>query len=129
VNEFETDIEVTMPIKVRFSPVKGYPATRHEPGCPDHIDEIEFKIIAKKLVHPLSFDTEKNRYKTEEVEIEPCDHLHDMILGAQDWDAWQEQCLESAREDEEEIHIGRLDEEIGRREDRKLNQQRRQYGR
>lgn len=99
MNEFETTIEVAMNIKVRFSVHPEEKMTRHYPGCPAHVDDMEFILITTEYPN-----------KQVETAIENDDPLHDIIYASKNDDEWQEMCFESVREDDEERQISRYED-------------------
>ena len=112
MHEFETEIEVPLRIKVRFSATKAEPMTRHYPGCPAGIDDIEFKIVTSEIVIPLVART-GGGYITRDVEHDVTDGLHDLILESADWD---ELCFEHLSEIEQDREEARLDSLKARRD-------------
>ena len=118
MHEFETTIEVPLTIKVRFSATKAEPMTRHYPGYPAGIDELQFQIVSEEIVRPMVqvWDGEMYRYKVREVLIDTGAHLHDIILDCMKWDEWQDLCLEHLEEIEQDREAARLDSLEARRD-------------
>jgi len=96
-SEFETTIEVSLNLKVRFSVQKAEPMTRHYPGCNAHLDDIEFSLISTE-------------YPNKRVETPIEGWMHDAILGAMSSEEWQEMCFEQLEEEETERKISRMDD-------------------
>ena len=111
MNELELEIEVPMKVTVRFDPVKGFAGNEHEPGYPDHIDDLE--------VISIKYDSSIMDYQDIPLNVtylKPTvdNALNFAVMCAKTDEEWREACLESIEEDavEREIsrHEGRLDD-------------------
>lgn len=81
MNEFEATIDVPLNLKVRFSWQKAEKQTRHYPGCPAHIDDVEFFLVSTE-------------YPDKRVETPIEGWMHDAILNAHTSEEWQDMCFE-----------------------------------
>ena len=81
----ELDIEVPMKIRVRFHVHPAEKMTRHYPGCPAHVDDMEFSLWVKEWKDGKLVD--------KEVPV-LCGWMHDQILKAMSDEEWQDLCFE-----------------------------------